>query len=153
MTNILEDDESEIETIGSAESDAGDQSDEISKKIDRLETTFFDESEAQAELDEDDGSETETFEAVVSETGEETDERDIEITDVEPPGEPPADGALAALAGASQEQIEKSIERIIQQNFSTKIESMVTHTIEKAVSKEIDRLKNILLENDGDEDF
>ena len=61
------------------------------------------------------------------------------------------DDALAALAGASQEQIEKSIERIIRQNFSGKIESMVTETIEKAVSKEIDRLKNILLDDGSDE--
>ncbi|MGD9280253.1 MAG: hypothetical protein PVF60_05150, partial [Desulfobacterales bacterium] len=145
--------ESEIETTGAAVPDTGDQTDEISQKIDRLENTFFDESEAEAKLDEDDESEAETVEAVVSETGKETDESDIETPDVEPPQAPPADGALAALAGASQEQIEKSIERIIQQNFSGKIESMVKQTIEKAVSTEIDRLKNILLEDAGDEDF
>jgi hypothetical protein len=152
-----EDAASEIETAGLAASDAGDQADEISQKIDRLENTFFDESEAEAKLDEDDESEVETVEAAVSETGEETDEKEIETSDVvspeEPPEEPPADGAIAALAGASQEQIENSIEQIIQQNFSGKIESMVRQTIENAVSKEIDRLKNILLEDDGDEDF
>ena len=45
-----------------------------------------------------------------------------------------------------------SIERIIQENFSDKIESMVIETIEKAVSKEIERLKNILLDDGSDED-
>jgi hypothetical protein len=134
-----EDAEPEAETIGSAVSEAGDDTDEISEKIDRLETTFFDESEAGMI-----GSD-------VSETGDEIDEEEIETTDVEPSGEPPADGSLAALAGASRGQIEKSIERIILNNFSEKIESIVTETIEKAVSKEIDRLKNILLE-DGNDD-
>jgi hypothetical protein len=134
-----EDAEPEAETIGSAVSEAGDDTDEISEKIDRLETTFFDESEA-GMIDPD-----------VSETGDEIDEEEIETTDVEPSGEPPADGSLAALAGASRGQIEKSIERIILNNFSEKIESIVTETIEKAVSKEIDRLKNILLE-DGNDD-
>jgi hypothetical protein len=146
-----EDAESEAEMIEMAVSDTGEETDEISEKIDRLETTFFDESEAEAEFDEDAESEAEAFEAPVYETGEETDEGDIEMTDVEPSREPLADSAPAALAGASPEQIEKSIERIIQQNFSGKIESMVTETIEKAVSKEIDRLKNILLDDGSDD--
>jgi hypothetical protein len=144
---------SEIETAEAAVSDTGDQADEISQKIDRLENTFFDESEAEARLDEDDEYEAETVEAVVPEAAEETDESDIETPEVEPPETPPTDVALAALPSASQEQIEESIERIIQQNFSGKIESMVKQTIEKAVSKEIDRLKSILLEDEGDEDF
>ena len=144
---------SEPETAGEVVSDTEDQTDEISQKIDRLETTFFDESEADAKLDEDDESEAEIGEAVISETGVETDESDIEIPDAEPTEQPAADSALTALAGANQEQIEKSIERIIQQNLSDKIESMVRQTIEKAVSKEIERLKNVLLEVDTDEDF
>jgi hypothetical protein len=149
-----EDAASEIETAGTAVLDAENQTNEISQKIDRLETTFFDESEAEAKLDEDedDESEAEIGEAVVSETGVGTDESNIEIPDAEPT-EPAADNALTALAGASQEQIEKSVERIIQQNLSDKIESMVRQTIEKAVSKEIERLKNVLLEDDTDEDF
>ncbi|MGW8301693.1 MAG: hypothetical protein ACWGNO_06480, partial [Desulfobacterales bacterium] len=124
--------------------------DEISEKIDRLETTFFDESEARDEFDEDAESEAQEIGTAGSETGDETEEGDMETTDVESAQESLADGALAALAGASQEQIEQSIERIIQQNFSDKIESLVTETIEKAVSKEIDRLKNILLDDGSD---
>ena len=146
-----EDAEPEAETIRSALSDAADETDEISEKIDRLGTTFFDESEAQDEFEEDAESQAQEIEAAVSETGDETDEADIEPTDIEPSQEPLADGALAALAGASQEQIEQSIERIIQQNFSDKIESLVTETIEKAVSKEIDRLKNVLLDDGSDD--
>jgi pilus assembly protein FimV len=145
-----EDAEPEAEAIGSDGSDAADETDEISEKIDRLGTTFFDEYEAETELDEDTESQAQEIEAAVSETGDETDAGDMETTDVEPSGEPLADDALAALAGASQEQIEQSIERIIQQNFSDKIESLVTETIEKAVSKEIDRLKNILLDDGSD---
>ena len=132
-------------------SEAADETDEISEKIDRLETIFFDESEAEDELDEDAESEIEAIKTAVSDTADETDERDIETADVESSQEPLADGALAALAGASQEQIEQSIERIIQQNFSDKIESLVTETIEKAVSKEIDRLKSVLLDDGSDD--
>jgi pilus assembly protein FimV len=149
-TELDEDTEPEAEAIGSTVSDAADETDEISEKINRLETTFFDEYEAETELDEDAESQAQEIEAAVSETGDETDAGDMETTDVEPSGEPLADDALAALAGASQEQIEQSIERIIQQNFSDKIESLVTETIEKAVSKEIDRLKNILLDDGSD---
>ena len=145
-----EDAEPEAEAMEMTVSDTDDESDEISEKISRLETTFFDESEAEDEPDENAESEAEEIEAAVSETGDETDEGDIETTAFESPREPLADGALAALAGASREQIEQSIERIIQQNFSDKIESLVTETIEKAVSKEIDRLKNVLLDDGSD---
>jgi hypothetical protein len=144
-----EDDESEAAAIGMNLSDDGNETDEISEKIGRRETTFFDESEPEAKLDEDDESEAEEIGAA----GDKTDEGDFEITDVEPSGEPLAEDALTALAGASQEQIEKSIERVIEQNFTGKIESMVTEAIEKAVSKEIDRLKNILLEDDGEDNL
>jgi hypothetical protein len=146
-----EDAEPEAEAIGSVVSEAGDDTDEITEKIDRLETTFFDESEAEAEFDEDAESEAAVIGSDVSETGDETNDEDIETTDAEPSGEPPADGSLAALTGASRGQIERSIERIILNNFSDKIESIVTETIEKAVSKEIDRLKNILLEDGSDD--
>ena len=57
---------------------------------------------------------------------------------------------IAAL-DLDQDKIEESIERIIQQKYSEKIESMVVGVIEKAVSKEIDRLKNILLEDKDSE--
>jgi hypothetical protein len=49
--------------------------------------------------------------------------------------------------------IEQSIERFIEQNYSEKIESMISAIIEKAVAKEINRLKNVLLEDDNPEDF
>ena len=52
-----------------------------------------------------------------------------------------------AKVDISQDQIDQSIERIITQNFSDKIESMIREIIEKTVSQEINRLKTILLEN------
>jgi hypothetical protein len=169
--------EPETEAIESAVLEVGDETDEIFEKIDRLENTFFDESEAEDELDEDVESELEaiempefdsddetdreeieatddkTEEEDIKATEDETEEEDIKVTEDEPPGELPAEGALAALAGASREQIEETIERVIVNNFSDKIESIVTETIEKAVSKEIERLKSILLEDGGDDNF
>jgi len=73
------------------------------------------------------------------------------LSDEGTPEEPLPDLDLDGL-NVSYDQIEKSIERIIQQNFSEKIETMITEVIEKAVSKEISRLKTILLEDDRDED-
>jgi len=121
---------------------------EISEKIDRLDTIFFDDSELEAELD--DEEESETDEVAESDSGDEP-EDDDEVLGLELPEEPEANSEHAALLDVSQDQIEKSIERIIQQNFPDKIESMIKEIIEKAVSKEIDRLKNILLEDDSAE--
>jgi hypothetical protein len=42
-------------------------------------------------------------------------------------------------------QIEAAIERIISEKFSGKIENIIYEVIEKAVAKEIDRLKGALL--------
>lgn len=123
---------------------------EISEKIDRLDTIFFDDSELEAELD--DEEESETDEVAESDSGDEPeDDDDNGVLGLELPEEPEANSEHAALLDVSQDQIEKSIERIIQQNFPDKIESMIKEIIEKAVSKEIDRLKNILLEDDSAE--
>jgi hypothetical protein len=142
--------EPEAGAIESVASEAGDETDEISEKIERLETTFFDESEAEDEFDEDAESELEAIEMPEFDTDDETEEEDIKITEDEPSKELPAEGALTALAGSSQAQIEETIERIILNNFSDKIESIVRETIEEAVSKEIERLKSILLEDGSD---
>ena len=82
---------------------------------------------------------------------------EIETEDVGDSGDASIDVPLAvsgiAAQDASYDQIEESIERIIEQKFSGKIESMITQIIEKAVSAEIKRLKRILLEDDQDEDL
>ena len=79
-----------------------------------------------------------------------TDDEDIRITDDAPSEETMPQPGIAAF-DADPDKIEASIERIIQQNYSEKIESMVVEVIEKAVSKEIDRLKNMLLEDNSPE--
>ena len=142
-------------------------SSEISKKIDQLDTIFLDDTEEEAEFDEnamfdeepvgapepelsDNDAESETEDIGVS--GDE-----IETEDVGDSGDASIDVPLAvsgiAAQDASYDQIEESIERIIEQKFSGKIESMITQIIEKAVSAEIKRLKRILLEDDQDEDL
>ena len=149
--------ESEInladQASGTEEFDFNVDSSEISEKIDRLDTIFFDDSESETEFDEDAESDAEAIEAAVSDTGNETENEDIEIADLEPSEEPPPVFGQTGLEVASQEHIEKSIERIIQQNFSGKIESMITEIIEKAVSNEIDRLKKTLLDDGSDDNI
>ena len=149
--------ESEInladQASGTEEFDFNIDSSEISEKIDRLDTIFFDDSEPETEFDEDAESDAETIEAAVSDTGDETENEDIAIADLEPSEEPLPVSGQTGLEIASQEHIEKSIERIIQQNFSGKIESMITEIIEKAVSNEIDRLKKTLLDDGSDDNI
>ena len=142
-------------------------SSEISKKIDQLDTIFFDDTEEEAEFDENALFDEEGVGALepefsdndaesrAEETGVSADEIDTGNTgdSVGAPSDVPlAVGGIAAL-DASYDQIEESIERIIEQKFSGKIESMITQIIEKAVSAEIKRLKRILLEDDQDEDL
>lgn len=149
--------ESEInladQASGTEEFDFNIDSSEISEKIDRLDTIFFDDSESETEFDEDAESDAEAIEAAVSDTGDETENEDIAIADLEPSEEPLPVSGQTGLEIASQEHIEKSIERIIQQNFSGKIESMITEIIEKAVSNEIDRLKKTLLDDGSDDNI
>ena len=126
---------------------------EISEKIDQLDTIFFDDTEAEEDLEDEIAPTAEEIEEVVSITGDidaETGNEDIRITDDAPSEEPMPEPGLVGL-DADHDTIEKSIERIIQQNFSGKIESMVAEVIEKAVSKEIDKLKNIFLADNNSE--
>ena len=124
---------------------------EISERIDQVDTIFFDESTSHTDLTDEPPSDAGLFEDIVSDSADaepENGEVDQPTPDTEIPEELPAAAGLANLA---PEQIEESIDRVIQQNFSGKIESMVAEAIEKAVSKEIDRLKNILMDDDTNE--
>jgi hypothetical protein len=56
--------------------------------------------------------------------------------------QPPAANAL------TEDQIDAAVERVITRMYAGTIEAIILQSIEKAVFKEIDRLKNRLLEND-----
>ena len=137
-------------------------SNEISKKIDQLDTIFFNDTEAEAELDEDAEIEEETAEpdeetvelpeTVFEDIEDEIETEDIGVSGNESVDVPLAVGGIAAM-DASHAQLEETLEQIIERKFSGKIETLITQIIEKAVSKEIQRLKKILLEDDGDEDL
>ena len=150
-------------------------SSEISEKIDQLDTIFFSDTQAEAELDEETEVEEQAAELdeepEVEEQATELDEEAIEVSetvlediedeiateDIGVSGDesvdvPLAVGGIAAM-GASHDQIEETLEHIIERKFSGKIETLITQIIEKAVSKEIQRLKKILLEDDSGEDL
>jgi hypothetical protein len=137
-------------------------SSEISKRIDQLDTVFFDDTEAEDELEEKAEIEEETAgpndEAVTlpgtvfEDVEDQIETEDVSVSGNESVDVPLAAGGIAAM-DASQRQIEETLEQIIEQKFSGKIETLITQIIEKAVSKEIQRLKKILLEDDVDEDL
>jgi len=118
---------------------------EISEKIDQLDNIFFDDTQSETEYDDETASDNEASDS-------ETENEDIRITDVDSLEQPPSDVAPSG-SGVNPDQIEQSIEQFIEQNYSEKIESMITAIIEKVVAKEINRLKNVLLEEDSAEDF
>jgi hypothetical protein len=123
---------------------------EISAKIDQLDTIFFDDTEALEDFEDEIASNAKEIEEAVTitdDTDSENENEEIRITDA-PSEEPMPEPGIVGL-DADHDTLEKSIERIIQQNFSGKIESMVAEVIEKAVSKEIDRLKNTFLEDNN----
>jgi hypothetical protein len=62
----------------------------------------------------------------------------------------PADGPAASppLDALPPEQIEAAVERVITRLYSTRIETIILQAIQKAVTREIERLKNEVLEND-----
>jgi hypothetical protein len=117
----------------------------ISEKIDRLDTIFFDDTQAESEDNDAPASENEDRNA-------EAENEDIRIADEDVPAQPPT-VVTPPDFGANPDQIEQSIERFIEQNYSEKIESMITAIIEKAVAKEINRLKTALLGDDSTEDL
>ena len=57
---------------------------------------------------------------------------------------------MVDLGIISSRQIEEAVERLIQNNYSDKIESIIVNVIEKAVSKEIEKLKDALLKDISD---
>jgi hypothetical protein len=63
-------------------------------------------------------------------------------------GEDIPEGSLEA-GRISDEQIEAALERVIKKMFYKKIDGILVEVIEKTVKKEIERLKNILLEEES----
>ena len=51
------------------------------------------------------------------------------------------------------DQVEKTMERVIEKMFSEKIEVIIVRVIEKVVTREIDRLRRTLLDNVSDDNF
>ena len=131
-------------------------SSDISEKIDQLDNIFFDDMESETELEEEvelEEEASEAFELDSDDTAMQIDEtEDMGVSGGEGIDMPLAAGGMAAMA-ASPNQIEETIEQIIERKFSGKIESMITQIIEKAVTKEIESLKKMLLEEDRDEDL
>lgn len=58
------------------------------------------------------------------------------------------DARPAAAPGLTPAEIEAAVERVIERQLGGTIESIIQQAIENAVSKEIDRLKRLLLEDD-----
>jgi len=117
-------------------------SSEISQQVDRLDTFSADESipePAVATLPD------ETF--VEDEIEEDDQPAEEKTLDHDQPAAEKADVPLPVSA----EQIDAILERVIKDKFGGKIENVIYDVIEKAVSKEIDRLKGALLDSgEGD---
>ncbi|MGE5256564.1 MAG: hypothetical protein ACM3KE_07830 [Hyphomicrobiales bacterium] len=68
-----------------------------------------------------------------------------------PAVQPPfaADASPAAAPGLTPEEIEAAVERVMARKLGGTIEAIILQAIEKAVSKEIERLKSLLLDDEA----
>jgi hypothetical protein len=98
---------------------------EISEKIDQLDNIFFDDTQSESEYEEGTATDNEDSDS-------ETENEDMRTTEVDSPEQPSSDVAPPG-PGVSPDQIEQSIE--------------------KAVAKEISRLKNVLMQDNDTEGF
>jgi hypothetical protein len=102
---------------------------QISQKVDRLDTFLSSDSTTEPEM------------ALQPEDQFEDDENaEEDLQTVQDTGDAPA---------VTPDQINSLLERVIKEKFSGKIEDIIYEAIEKAVSKEIDRLKGSLLDSTG----
>ena len=69
----------------------------------------------------------------------------------EPAFPPPSAAGVspAAVPGLSPEEIEAAVERVLARKLGGTFEAIILQAIEKAVSKEIERLKSLLLEDEA----
>ncbi len=109
------------------------------------------------QISENDGSiEDDEIIQLIDELGEDEDEEVIELSDIAgvstQKDETPEGASEPAEINISDEKLERALERVIQRTFSEKAEQMLTEAIEKAVVKEIDKLKRILLEASSGEE-
>ena len=105
---------------------------QISQKVDRLDTFLSSDSTTEPEM------------ALQPEDQFEDDENaEEDLQTVQDTGDAPA---------VTPDQIDSLLERVIKEKFSGKIEDIICDAIEKAVSKEIDRLKGSLLDRTGSSD-
>ena len=105
---------------------------QISQKVDRLDTFLSSDSTTEPEM------------ALQPEDQFEDDENaEEDLQTVQDTGDAPA---------VTPDQIDLLLERVIKEKFSGKIEDIIYEAIEKAVSKEIDRLKGSLLDRTGSSD-
>jgi hypothetical protein len=114
-------------TSGAQKLDLDSDSEEITQEVEELDTFLREDSTAEHE-------ET-TIAADQSEKDEPVQEDLQEIPDTD------------ELPAVSPELITAAVESVINEKFAGKIENIIYEVIEKAVSKEIDRLKGVLFEN------
>jgi hypothetical protein len=121
------------ETADSTEAESEDETNDfkldtdiITEKKEELGTILFDNSVAEESADAVDDDITQGDDALPDET------------------------ETADLGTISSRQIEDAVERLIENNYSEKIESIIVNVIEKAVSREIQKLKDALLDDISD---
>ena len=113
-------------------------SSEISQQVDRLDTFLADDLAPEPEV-----ASLPSEPEVASLPSEPPAEAEAPAEDQPPDDEPPQ------AASVTPDQIDAIVERVIEEKFGGNIETIIYDVIEKAVSKEIDRLKGALLGGGG----
>jgi hypothetical protein len=120
-------------------------SSEISQQVDRLDTFLSDDPATEPEvasLPETPPADDPTIEAEMASRPAESLAEEETVDEGQPDVEEPAESL-----SVTPEQIDSILERVIKDKFGGNIENIIYEVIQKAVSKEIDRLKGALLES------
>jgi hypothetical protein len=120
------------------EFDIGLDSSEISQQVDRLGTFLADDLAAEP-----------TVASLPSEPEMASHPSEPLAEEETPDEDQPADEKPAEAVSVTPDQIDAIVERVIKEKFGGNIETIIYEVIEKAVSKEIDRLKGALLDGGG----
>jgi hypothetical protein len=120
-------------------------SSEISQQVDRLDTFLSDDPATEPEvasLPETPPADDPTIEPEMASRPAESLAEEETVDEGQPDVEEPAESL-----SVTPEQIDSILERVIKDKFGGNIENIIYEVIQKAVSKEIDRLKGALLES------
>ncbi len=148
VTDQSEDSEETVELSDIVGDDSADVTESPDDESDETQETIVFDDELEDDFDDMDDDEDDFAGSLGMEIGDEEEESMVAEAEVsEPDASPTEDAGIQEPVSLSPEQIDEALERVITKMYSDKIEGIIISAIEKAVTREIDKIKTALLED------